>query len=105
MFYPSGSPRGDKMTIVASKNTGNALVSYFTFNTTVFTGIQGLAPGTRIYAGALGTSEIVTTPNPTVNITTFGPPGTGFIEGNFNWDMDFGGITKNVIGNFRVRRN
>jgi hypothetical protein len=101
----SGSPGGDKITIIASKNTGNALVSYFTFNTTVFTGIQGLELGTRIYAGTLGTSEIVTSPNPTVTITTFGPPATGFIEGNFNWNMDFGGVTKNVIGNFRVRRN
>jgi hypothetical protein len=101
----SGFSGSNVIMVIASDGTGNALYSNFTFNTTVFTGIQGLEPGTRIFAGNLGTSTIVVTPSPTVNITTFGPLGTGFIEGNFNWDMDFAGVTKNVIGNFRVRRN
>jgi hypothetical protein len=104
--YDSSTFSGNNATtITASKNSGNALYSFFTFNTTVFTGIQGLEPGTRIYAGTLGTSSTIVSSSPAVTITTFGPAGTGFIEGNFNWNMDFSGVIKNVIGNFRVRRN
>jgi hypothetical protein len=50
----------------------------------------------------LYTSHFVN-PSPVVNITSFGPVG-GFIEGNFNEVMDFAGIPKTVICNFRVRR-
>lgn len=50
------------------------------------------------------TSQQVLTPNPTVTITNYGPPG-GLIEGNFNVQMMFGAVPRNVICNFSVRRN
>jgi len=50
-------------------------------------------------------AQQITSASPVVNITTFGPPVTGFIEGNFSIQMMFGVTPKNVIGNFRVKRN
>lgn len=50
-------------------------------------------------------SQQILTVNPTVTITTFGPVSTGFIEGNFNIQMMFGVTPKNVVCNFKVRRN
>lgn len=47
---------------------------------------------------------MILAPDPTVNITTYGPPFTGFVEGNLNVQMNFAGITKNVVCTFRVRR-
>lgn len=58
-----------------------------------------------INAGANTVTQQILTPNPTVNVTAFGPPVTGFIEGNFNIMMNFSGTPKNVICNFRVRNN
>lgn len=43
--------------------------------------------------------------NPVVNITAFGAPGGGFIEGNFSELMNVSGSPKMVNCNFRVRRN
>jgi hypothetical protein len=57
-----------------------------------------------LYTSSTTSSQIITV-NPTINITAFGPPVTGFIEGNFSIQMNFSGTTKNVIGTFRVRRN
>ncbi|MBK6936778.1 MAG: carboxypeptidase regulatory-like domain-containing protein [Chitinophagaceae bacterium] len=51
------------------------------------------------------TANQIITPSPTINITAFGPPLTGFVEGNFNIQMMFGTTPKNVVCNFRVRRN
>jgi hypothetical protein len=55
--------------------------------------------------GSLNLRNFVTV-NPMVNITTFGPVGTGYIEGNFNVQMNIGpGQTiRNVICNFKVKR-
>jgi hypothetical protein len=50
-------------------------------------------------------AQQIVSSNPVVNITTFGPPVTGFIEGNFSIQMMFGATPKNVVGNFRVKRN
>jgi hypothetical protein len=50
-------------------------------------------------------SQQILTPSPTVTVTTFGPPLTGFIEGSFNIQMNFSGTPKNVVCNFRVRRS
>ncbi len=52
-----------------------------------------------------GASQQIISPNPTVNITTFGPPVPGFIEGNFSVQMMFGATPRNVTGSFRVKRN
>ncbi|MBK6828326.1 MAG: carboxypeptidase regulatory-like domain-containing protein [Chitinophagaceae bacterium] len=57
-----------------------------------------------VFAGSGVSSQMIITPNPVVNITTFGPPVTGFIEGSFNIQMDFSGTPRNVTFNFRVRR-
>ncbi len=51
-----------------------------------------------------GAQQIVSS-SPTITITTFGPPTTGFIEGNFTIQMDFLGTTKTVSCSFRVRRS
>jgi hypothetical protein len=50
-------------------------------------------------------SQVMVTPIPVCNLTTYGLPVIGFAEGNFNIQMNFGGTVKNVICNFRVRRN
>jgi hypothetical protein len=51
-------------------------------------------------------SDVINSPNPTVNLTEVGPSVTGFYAGNFNITMPFqpGNITRNVSCNFRVRR-
>lgn len=55
-------------------------------------------------AGLLGLQNF-TNPNPTINITSFGPIG-GYIEGNFNESMNVGGATPivQVVCNFKVKR-
>jgi hypothetical protein len=58
----------------------------------------------RLGAGPLGYAEVIVSSSPTINITTFGPPVTGFIEGNFNVQMNFAGTPKTVICTFKVRR-
>ena len=50
-------------------------------------------------------AQQIVSSSPTVNITTYGPPVTGFIEGNFSIQMMFGVTPKTVVGNFRVKRN
>jgi hypothetical protein len=55
-------------------------------------------------AAGLSSSQIIT-PSPVINTTVFGPPVTGYIEGNFAIQMNFSGTTRNVNCNFRVRRN
>jgi len=57
-----------------------------------------------VFAGSGVSSQMIITPNPVVNITTFGPPASGFIEGSFSIQMDFAGTARNVTFNFRVRR-
>jgi hypothetical protein len=85
-------------------NAGTNIFSRFIFsnNTVAATGL----PLTSIFiAGGTGlSSQQVVTVGPTVNVTTYGPVTTGFIEGNFNIQMNFSGTTKNVICTFRVRR-
>lgn len=51
----------------------------------------------------LSSQQIVTT-TPTINLTAYGPPATGFVEGNFNIVMNFGGTNRNVVCTFKVRR-
>ncbi|HMK25744.1 MAG TPA: carboxypeptidase regulatory-like domain-containing protein [Chitinophagaceae bacterium] len=55
--------------------------------------------------GSLNLRNFVTI-NPMINITTFGPTGTGYIEGSFNAQMNVGPgqAIRNVICNFKVKR-
>jgi hypothetical protein len=66
----------------------------------------GLPINSLVVNGGPGlfSQQIVTT-NPTLNVTVFGVPITGFVEGNFSIQMNFGGTTRNVVCNFRARRN
>lgn len=52
---------------------------------------------------SLSSQQIVTV-NPTMNLTGYGAPITGFAEGNFNVMMNFGGTNRNVVCTFKVRR-
>lgn len=58
-----------------------------------------------LYLGINLQSQQILTVNPTVTITNFGPPVSGFIEGNFNVQMNFSGTPRNVVCTFRVRRS
>jgi hypothetical protein len=57
------------------------------------------APGTYplnhcfISTGTGQTSLQIITANPVITIITFGSPFSGFIEGNFNFQMNFAGTT------------
>ncbi|HEX4878175.1 MAG TPA: hypothetical protein VFV31_16010, partial [Chitinophagaceae bacterium] len=86
------------------QNTGTTSYSSFSFsnNTAVANGLPLNILNVSLGAGL--SSQIITTANPVVNVTTFGPTGTGFVEGNFNVQMDFAGTIRNVVCNFRVRR-
>lgn len=87
------------------QSTGNLLGGDFTFenNTVPATGLP--MNSATIFAGPGMNTQTIVTANPVVNITAFGLPVTGFIEGNFAIQMDFSGTVKNVLCNFRVRRN
>lgn len=84
-------------------------------NTTYYTSFNfsnNMVPGSGlplnfavVSSGPSVFSQQIITPNPTVTVTTFGPPVTGFIEGNFNIQMNFSGTPRNVVCTFRVRRN
>ena len=106
IFYTDSSFAGiNSAMISASKATNTNTYSSFNFQSN---GTTGSKPLTRcgIRTGILGTAEIIVSPNPTVNITAFGPPVTGFIEGNFNIVMNFAGAgPKNLVCTFRVKRN
>ena len=83
---------------------GNTGYSTFRFESNGATGIKPLQQ-CRVSAGLLGVAETIVSPSPTVNITTYGPVGTGFAEGNFAVQMNFAGTPKTVVCTFRVRRN
>jgi hypothetical protein len=92
------------ISVTGIKIGGNSYAS-FSFILNGSTGAQDLLT-CRIYYWIFGLGETISSPIPTVNITTLGPPVTGFIEGNFNIQMNFD-ITptpKNVVCTFRVRR-
>jgi hypothetical protein len=94
----------------AFATNGNIETTYFFFYNNTAPGTYPLLTG--IYdasiddkTGSLNLKNFVTV-NPMVNITAFGPVGTGYIEGNFNVQMNIGpGQTiRNVICNFKVKR-
>ena len=57
-----------------------------------------------IFLSQTVSSQQIVTQNPTMNITAYGPPITGFIEGNFNVIMNFNGTNRNVVCTFKARR-
>ncbi len=96
-------PYSSNIMIFADKSGGGGLMSSFdvSSNATVGTGPLSYCD---INAGPTLNSTTVLTPGPMVNLTAFGAPSVGFVEGNFNIMMDFGGTPRNVICNFRIRR-
>lgn len=102
----TGMPYSTSTNIWAIKsNGGSTMYSYFNY---YHNGVA--APNLLLTASSLTlspgvSSQTIVTPNPTINITTFGPPITGFVEGNYNVQMDFSGTIRNVACTFRVRRN
>jgi hypothetical protein len=99
---------GTNLSVFATRqNAGTTSYSTFRFQSNGTTGVFPLQHcminlnGTN---GGPGVGEQILTPNPTITITTFGPPVTGFIEGSFSVQMNFGGTPKNVVCTFRVRR-
>ncbi len=91
---------------VGSGPGGTTATTGFNLSFSDPTAITGTFPinSCNIMANPVVSQQIVS-PSPTVNITTFGPPVTGFIVGNFTIQMMFGATPKNVSGNFRVKRN
>jgi hypothetical protein len=92
------------VSVWASKPVGNTAASSFTYISNGSTGVQALQ-NCRVYAGPASVAETILTPGPTINITTFGPPVAGFVEGNFSIQMNFAGTPKTVNCTFRVRRS
>ncbi len=65
----------------------------------------GTTPLLNCYISSGGnTSQQIVSPSPLINITAVGPVITGFIEGNFNVQMNFSGTPRTVVCTFRVRR-
>ncbi len=87
--------------VSATKNI-NGIIDGATFEF-INNGSPGILPLTWFfkYNYNQGGQGIITS-NPTVNIPVFGPPVTGFIEGDFNVQVNFGGVVKNVVCTFRV---
>lgn len=103
-------PYSNKTNVYAYKQQGGTsppTTSYSGFNFSNNSAAGTGLPLNSVFvsAGANTTSQQILTPNPTVNVTTFGPSVTGFIEGGFNIMMNFSGTPKNVVCTFRVRNN
>jgi hypothetical protein len=84
-------------------NTSTTSVNFgFNHNATPANGLA-LANASVFLSQTLNSQQIVT-PSPVMNLTAYGPPATGFAEGNFNVMMNFGGTNRNVVCTFKVRR-
>ncbi len=94
----------NKTSVYASRGTGGNVAGTAGFNF-LNSQVAGSLPltGAFLFVSSTVQSQLIITTNPMVNITSFGPSG-GFIEGNFNVQMMFATIPKNVTCNFRVRR-
>lgn len=88
---------------------GNAETTHFTFEHNGVPGVYPLVGSIRVTdrAGNLPRWKEIVTPNPTLNITAFGPPGTGYVEGNFNLLMRYPSpnSTRNILCTFKVKRD
>lgn len=93
-------------TYIYANQQGNGNV----LNITSFSFGNNTVPGTypltsSFFSINTSSSNQTVTVNPTVTITNFGPPFTGFIEGSFTIQKLYpGNIVKNVTCTFRVRR-
>lgn len=93
----------------ADVTNGNVETSRFTFSNNEVLGTYPLSTDPFDVDITNGTTILLkqfVSANPTVTITTFGPVGTGFIEGNFNQQMRAGPTApiQNVQCTFRVKR-
>lgn len=97
-------PFSNKTWVSASQQSGgtNSSVVYFGFDNNA---VPGSFPMISFYYAANQVTYSGIPPLPSVNVTTFGPPVTGFIEGGFSLQITSGGTPKNVTCTFRVRRN
>lgn len=105
--FDSASP-ANSTTIYATSTSGGTPNNARYFNMHFSNnGTPGTFPisGCFVNFGTTAGSQQIISTSPTVTITTFGPPTTGFIEGSFNVQMNFGGTPKTVSCNFRVRRS
>lgn len=86
----------------------NAETTHFTFYNNETVGTYPVVDPIKISnpAETIPRLEVIVTPNPTVNITAFGPSGTGYIEGSFNLMIanQQTNLAQNVICTFRVKR-
>jgi hypothetical protein len=95
----------------AFATNGNIETTYFWFNNNTVPGTYPLLSNqweakVNNTTGTLLLRNFVTV-NPMINITAFGPTGTGYIEGNFTAQMNVGPGTlpiRNVVCNFKVKR-
>jgi hypothetical protein len=105
MFIDSGAANVTKTIYAYRGNSGGTNTSFVSFS------FAGNTPGTyplincSIGTSPNGASQAIVSPSPTITVTAFGPPTTGFVEGNFNVQMDFAGTTKTVACTFRIRRD
>jgi hypothetical protein len=97
-------PYSNNTTVFASRQSaGTSSVVRFNFLNNSTTGTCPL--GSIVLALNNTTSATVITPTPQVNVTAFGAPLTGFIEGNFTIQMNIAGTNRTVACTFRVRRS
>lgn len=100
----TGTPPFSNKTWVSAnqQSGGNTSGVYFGFDNN---SAPGSWPMTSFFYLANQVTYSAIPPLPSVNVTSFGPPVTGFIEGGFSLQITSGGSPKNVVCTFRVRRN
>jgi hypothetical protein len=76
----------------------------FSFNHNAAPASNLVLSNASVFLSQTLSSQQIVTPSPTINLTAYGPPATGFVEGNFNVVMNFGGTNRNVVCTFKVRR-
>lgn len=98
------APYSNKTSIIASRQTGtNTNFLSFSFNNNAATGTYPLS---TFYLSANMVTYTVVSASPVIQVTQFGLPVSGFIEGNFS--IQIGSTTgppKNLTATFRVRRS
>lgn len=93
---------GVKISQGAGNTTTSAVNFAFNHNGVVANGLPLLSA--TVYLSQTLISQQIVSANPTINLTAYGVPVTGFAEGNFNVMMNFAGTNKNVVCTFKVRR-
>lgn len=93
---------GLRITQGSGNNTTSLTNFTFDHNGVVANGLS--LQSASIYLSQTLVSQQIVTLNPTMNLTAYGAPITGFAEGNFNVLMNFGGTNRTVTCTFKVRR-